>query len=624
MRFRPENGGIRRAWRGFMEFRLAAAPVMQWFGIRNQTAWVAMTDLAELFRRPRFRTHIQYEALRARFLDGLEAGEAAKRFGYSLGSFRNLCTKLRGSPDLASFFAERRPGPKPDPEEPLRLRRDRRILELRRTCGLPAGGISRRPGEEGMPAGTTTVRRALRRNGIGRLPRRPPGEREAALRPVSAPSADARELDPAPQRLRTGFGGLFLSVPDPVRTGLDRIGGDSGMPGSAMIPAGHAFRALPALKLWGVGRPLHAMADILDPGMALFAGLNAMPKRSSLSGHSGRVDPKLCAGLMDRWHRALNGLEADLGGDGSSGLGFHTVPWHGKDPEAPVEKHYVSKRSRRQKGILAFLARDADARLPVYADARVRKEDRNDGILRFIGFREERSGGPPRELVFDSRLTTHASLGRIDAMGIDFLTLRRRSRSLLDALADFPEGEWKQVRLNNVGRIYRTPRILDRPVRISGYPGDIRQLAVRGLGHEQPTLLLTNQMKASAGQLVDRYARRMAIENAIADAIDFFHMDALSATVPMKIDLDLQLTLMASGLYRLLAVRVGNGKQTARSRTLFRNFVKAPADITVGGDCIDVRIGRRANNPFLLNASYDQTDIPVPWLKDRRLRISFL
>ena len=117
-------------------------------------------------------------------------------------------------------------------------------------------------------------------------------------------------------------------------------------------------------------------------------------------------------------------------------------------------------------------------------------------------------------------------------------------------------------------------------------------------------------MGMSAGQLVDRHARRMVIENAIADAIDFFHMDALSAAVPMRIDLDLQLTLMASGLYRLLAVRVGNGKQTAKSRTLFRNFIKAPADITLDNDSITVRIGRRANNPFLLNASYMKPTSP--------------
>ncbi len=506
----------------------------------------------------------------------------------------------------------------------LRLRRDRRILELRRTAALSVGEISRKLGEEGMAAGATTVQRVLRRNGIGKLPRRSPGEREAALRPAAAPVAGVRALDLSPRRLRTGFGGLFLFVPDLVRLGLDRIAGDAGMPGSGTVPAGHAFRALLALKLWGAGRPPHVMADILDPGMALFAGLNAMPKRSSLTEHSGRVDPKLCTGLMDRWHRALNGLETDLGGDGSFDLDFHAIPWHGRDPEAPVERHCVSKRSRRQKGVLAFLARDADARLLVYANARVRKADRNDEVLRFVGFWEERNGGPPRELVFDSRLTTHAGLARIDAMGIDFLTLRRRSRSLLDAIAACPESDWKQVRLTNVGRTCRTPRVLDRRVRIPGCPGDIRQLAVRGLGHERPTLLLTNQTGTSASQLVDRYARRMVIENAIADAIDFFHMDALSAAVPMKVDLDLQLTLMASGLYRLLAVRAGNGKQNAKSRTLFRNFVKAPADVTINDDGIDVRIGRRANNPFLLNASHDETDIAVPWLGNRRLRISFL
>ena len=583
-----------------------------------------MTKLAELFRKPKSRTHLQYEALRAHFLDGLEAKTVAERFGYSLGSFRNLCTRLRGNPDLSAFFAERRPGPKANPEEPLRLRRDRRILELRRTAALSVGEISRKLEEEGIPAGTTTVQRILRKNGIGKLLRRSPSEREAALRPATAPVADVRELDLSPRHLRTEFGGLFLFVPDLVQLDLDRIVGDSGMPGSTMIPAGHAFRALLALKLWGIGRPPHVMADILDPGIALFAGLNVMPKRSSLTEYSGRVDPKLCTGLMDRWHRALNGLETDLGGDGSFDLDFHTIPWHGKDPEAPVERHYVSKRSRRQKGILAFLARDADARLLVYANARVQKGGQNDEVLRFIEFWEERNGGPPRELVFDSRLTTHANLARIDAMGIDFLTLRRRSGSLLDAIAACPESDWKQVRLTNVGRIYRTPMVLDRRVRISGYPDDVRQLAVRGLGHERPTLLLTNQLKTSASQLVDRYARRMVIENAIADAIDFFHMDALSAAVPMKIDLDLQLTLMASGLYRLLAVRLGNGKQNAKSRTLFRNFVKAPADVTINDDSIDVRLGRRANNPFLLNASYDKTNIAVPWLENRQLRISFL
>ena len=287
---------------------------------------------------------------------------------------------MRVNPDLSAFFAERRPGPKANPEEPLRLRRDRRILELRRTAALSVGEISRKLGEEGMPAGTTTVQRVLA--GTVSASCRAGRPAKSALRPAAARVADVRELTCRRGACAPSSEGCSCSSPN-----LDRIVGDCGMPGSAMIPAGH-FRALLALKLWGIG----VMADILDPGIALFAGLNVMPKRSSLTEYSGRVE-KLCAGLMDRWHRALNGLETDLDGDGSFDLDFHTIPWHGKDPEAPVERHCVSKRSRRQKGILAFLARDADARLLVYANARVRKGDqirRGPPLHRVLGAAQRR------------------------------------------------------------------------------------------------------------------------------------------------------------------------------------------------------------------------------------------
>ena len=47
-------------------------------------------------------------------------------------------------------------------------------------------------------------------------------------------------------------------------------------------------------------------------------------------------------------------------------------------------------------------------------------------------------------------------------------------------------------------------------------------------------------MKQGADELIDRYARHMLVENAIQDAVNFFHMDALSSTIPLRIDLDLQ------------------------------------------------------------------------------------
>src|SRR5712691_5735768 len=113
-----------------------------------------------------------------------------------------------------------------------------------------------------------------------------------------------------------------------------------------------------------------------------------------------------------------------------------TIPFHGDD--ALVEKHYVSKRSRRQKGILAFLAQDASTRVFCYADSQVRKDRHNDAILDFVAFWKKRTGHVPEELIFDSKLTTYAKLSRLNSDGIDFITLRRRSPKLLGLVRSTP------------------------------------------------------------------------------------------------------------------------------------------------------------------------------------------
>ena len=137
------------------------------------------------------------------------------------------------------------------------------------------------------------------------------------------------------------------------------------------------------------------------------------------------------------------------------------------------------------------------------------------------------------------------------------------------------------------------------------------------MGHEEPTILLTNQLTRTAAKLIERYAQRMIIENSIADGIDFFHMDALSSAVAMKVNCDLQLTLMASSLYRLLAGRIGRGYEHAKSRHLFRDFVDATAKVTISESEIVVRYQKRAHNPLLVAAGFDRTETIIPWLGGR-------
>ena len=574
-----------------------------------------MDDLARRFLSPENSTHRKYEALRAHYVENLPLEEAARRFGYATGTLRNLRARFRAAPNAPFFLPDRRgrrrPAPGPD--------RDQRIMELRSRENLSAAEIAEQlTTRERLPVSATTVARVLRRAGIPKLWRRTPEQR--SLR-TPGTAADRRRLDLTPRRFRTDFGGLFLFAADLARLDLDGLLARHRLPGSGAIPAGCAVRTLLALKLWGIGRPAHVMPETLDEGLALFAGLNAVPKRSTLTEYTGRVDPRTGPALMDDWHAAVQSLGVPLGGGRSFDLDFHTIPHHGHDSE--IEKHHVSKRSRRQKGILAFLARDADARLFAFANATLRKDEQNDAILRFVENWKARTGTVPAELVFDSRLTTYANLARLDAQGIAFLTLRRRSAGMVAELLAAPADTWRRITLTNVGRRTRTPRILESTIRLPVVSRDLRQIAIRDLGHERPTLLLTNQMRVPAARLIDRYARRMIIENPIADAIDFFHMDALSAVVPMKVDVDIQLTLMASSLYRILARRLGNGLQTANEQTLFRKAVRARASIEITPDEIVVHLGRRALNPLLLQAGYPEIRQTIPWLENRTLRLRF-
>jgi hypothetical protein len=404
-----------------------------------------------------------------------------------------------------------------------------------------------------------------------------------------------------------------------VTAHLDHLLSQAGFPGSKMIPAAHALRSLLGLKLFGTARHSHVMSSVFDEGLALFAGLNVVPKRSFLTEYSCRVKPESHHKLMRLWFDAMSKMGLPRGA--SFDLDFHTVPFHGED--ALMEKHYVSKRSRRQKGVLVFVAQDADTRVFCYANAGVRKQKQNDEILAFIDYWKQRTGRLPEELIFDSKLTTYAKLNRLNRMGVRFMTLRRRFPKMMAEIAAEPISAWRRIEIEGVSRTYRTPRILDRRITLPDYQGPIRQLTIAELGHEDPTLLLTNQLTRSARDLIRRYAQRMVIENSIADGIDFFHMDALSSAVAMKVDCDMQLTLMASSLYRLLGRRVGNGYETAKSRHLFRDLVDATAQVTISEKEIEVRFQKRAHNPLLLAAGFDKTNLPIPWLDNKRLRLVF-
>lgn len=569
-------------------------------------------DLAQIFLAPQNATQRQYEALRAYFVECRPGPEVAHRYGYTLGSLHQLIHQFRRQPRRPFFVDAPRPGAKAD--DTIR----QRIIQLRKQ-NLSIYDISEALKKEDIARTPVAVAAVLRQDGFSKLPRRGDDERPPGTRPTAADRADARALNLEPRTLRTKFGGLFLFLPALAQIGFDRVIGRCDLPGTQMVPAAHALRSLLALKLFGAQRHLHVMSAVLDEGLALFAGLNVIPKRSFLTEYSCRLDPACYPKLMRHWFDAMMGL--GLAHGQSFDLDFHTIPFHGED--ALVEKHYVSKRSRRQKGLLAFLAQDGEQRFFCYANSDLRKDQQDDEILEFVRFWKERTGKLPEELIFDSKLTTHANLDRLNRQGVQFITLRRRSPRLLADLAARPASAWRRIELAGVSRQYKTPRVLDEQVSLAGYAGPIRQITVADLGHEEPTLLLTNQLRRSPAKLIGRYAKRMLIENNIEDGVSFFHMDALSSAVALKVNCDLQLTLMASSLYRYLGQQIGNGYAIAKSRHLFRDFIDATAHVEIDERAVWVHFQKRAHNPLLLAAGFDKTDIRIPWLGNKRLRLLF-
>jgi hypothetical protein len=203
-------------------------------------------------------------------------------------------------------------------------------------------------------------------------------------------------------------------------------------------------------------------------------------------------------------------------------------------------------------------------------------------------------------------------------MGITFITLRRRSPKLLREIALLPRSAWGTVELDVPTRKYKTPSVYEQKVQLNGR--EFRQMFIEDLGHDEATILLTNESR-SAAKVITRYAQRMLIENALSDAVRFFHINALSSSVGLKVDFDMALLVVASGLYRLLAQKM-RGYGDAQARQIFRDLIDMPATVAISDDEVLVRFHRRAHLPIVLASGLLNNPVAVPWWGGRPLRFT--
>lgn len=420
------------------------------------------------------------------------------------------------------------------------------------------------------------------------------------------------------RRLRTRLAGVFLFLPLLARLRLDQLAHTAGYPGSPMIPATSALLSLLLLKLLDKERRSHVNDFNFDEALGLFAGLNVPPKKSFLTEYSYRTGRDNQRALLAGWVKALSGLlfpQAE-----AFSLDFHPIPYRGE--AAGLERHYVPLHGKAEPSVLSFFALEQDSRVLCYANADLTRAEQPGEVLRFVDFWHELTGSDPAWLYFDSKVTSYPELSRLHQRGIWFVTIRRRGAAVVRRLRALPASVWQKAVIDTPKRCHQHIRYCEETVRLPGYAGTVRQLAVDGLGNDRPTLLVSNNTQETARNVVIRYAGRNRMEDGLGHAVNFFHLNCLASEVRLNVDLDAALTVLANGCYRWLGKQL-KGFEKAAPKQLYRRFVETGGVVEVQEDRVVVALDRRSHNPILRQAALDREDHPIPWLHGRSIKFTY-
>jgi hypothetical protein len=390
---------------------------------------------------------------------------------------------------------------------------------------------------------------------------------------------------------------------------MDRLVAEAGYPGSRKVPAVAALLSLLTLKLLDKERRSHISDFNFDQALGLFAGLNILPKKSYATDYSYRTTRDHQQQLLSGWISALAPL---LFPDAEEFcLDFHAIPYRG-DPEA-LENHYLPMRGKAGTSILTFFAHEPKSRVLCYGNANLTRADQAGEMMRFVEFWHTVTGHDPHWLYFDSKLVPYAELARVNERDISFVTIRRRGAALIRRLRTLPSTAWQRAVIDVPKRRHKNIRYVDERTHLRDYPAPIRQLAVTGLGREDPTLFLTNNLVASGREVITRYTGRNGVEDSLGISVNFFHLDCLASEVRLNVDLDVALTVIANGCYRWLASRL-RGFDKAKPKQLYRRFVETGGEVVIEANRIVVHFDKRSHNPILREALLDHECPPIPWL----------
>jgi len=575
-----------------------------------------MDNVRRFFLTPIHITHKKYEAMRALCVDRLKANDVADRFGYSIQSLYAMkrdFVKAVNNQQIESthFFLTHTPGRHMDTHK---AGAKERIIQLRKQ-NHSVLDIKSVLHAEGYIVSHDYIHRVLTQEGFVRLLRRTQIERRrASCKIIKAPKSQPIDwIQDNGMTFHSERGiGVLPFLPLLSWLNVDQWIESAGYPETNELNRLQSVLSFIALKLSGHNRYSQDDLWTMDRGLGIFSGLNVLPKDSTLSSYSYRTNRRMNRKFLTAMFHRLKGLGLL---SGIVNMDFTAIPHWGD--AGVLENNWSGKRGKALKSVLAALCQDPDTGVFCYADAEIKHSRKSECVLQFVDFWKQ-DGESPICLIFDSRFTTYQNLEKLDRDNIKFITIRIRSKGLLDDLKKLPKGSWQQVRVEGPGRKYKKVRVNESEITLPNTKCALRQIVVSDNGREKETFIITNDRERSASQIIRQYAKRWNVEKGISEQIEFFHLNNLSSSIVVKVDFDLTMTIAAHNFYRIMAQNL-TGFEKEISSSLSSKFFTNGGQFTIDNDTIIIEMKKKRHLPILIDALEAYQETTIPWLNERKL-----
>ena len=565
-------------------------------------------DIISYFINPTSPAQKQYEALKAFYVDGYSAIEAAQKFNFSPSYFKKLRYEFSQTlkSDQNPFFPIKKTGPKSRftdktiIEEIVALRKkNHSILDIKTILDAKTTILS-----------LDTIDNILKGEGFAPLPKRTRVERLSVEIPkkIEAPQSVLWKYREEEFTTDKGIAPL-LFLPLIEKLGIIEAIKKADFPKTSVLSDVSSILSLLALKLIGNEGLSHDTTWNFDRALGLFAKLNVLPKNSTLSSYSYRVSRRSNRNFLISLSNIFKG-ECE---EGEFNLDFKAIPHWGD--ASILDKNWSGSRNKAIKSILSLIVQDPTTGFLSYTDATVKKPYQQDAGLDFVDFWKEGRAESPKMLIFDSKFTTYENLNKLNKSKekIKFITLRRRGKNLVDKVNEVPEHEWQMVRVEGEKRKINKIRVHDGYCKLRKYEGEIRQVILTEHGRKQPTFLITNDFNMELKEVIRKYARRWLVEQEIAEQIAFFHLNQPSSSLIIKVDFDLTLSLLAHNLYRVLTNQIP-GFERCTVQTICRNFLENGGSVKIKNNEVIVYLKKKSHLPSLMQLQWLNEKTKISWL----------